>query len=144
MYLNESSMYNDQSRYFLTGYGDNEYAQMWMRLDDKTENPERPWCVPTPYGHWMYYANYDWYSHYFRKDRPMQDYNVSVTGGSKKVNYYVSGRAYLEDGMLAKGADSFKSYSFRAKVNARITDWLTYRVNTSFFNSHYDLSLIHI
>lgn len=138
MYLNESSMYNDQSRYFLTGYGDNEYAQMWMRLDDKTENPERPWCVPTPYGHWMYYANYDWYSHYFRKDPPMQDYNVSVTGGSKKVNYYVSGRAYLEDGMLAKGADSFKSYSFRAKVNARITDWLTYRVNTSFFNSHYD------
>ncbi len=62
---------------------------MWMRLDDKTENPERPWCVPTPYGHWMYYANYDWYSHYFRKDRPMQDYNVSVTGGSKKVIHSV-------------------------------------------------------
>lgn len=138
MYINEQSTINDQGKKFLTEYGDQEYAQLWMRLDQNTEDPERPWCVPTPDGHWKYYANYDWYSHYFRKDRPMQDYNVSISGGSKKMNYYVSGRAYQEDGMMNVGADKFKSYSFRAKVDAQINDWMKYRTNVSFFNSHYD------
>lgn len=97
MYVNEQSMLANSGKRFLTEYQENEYAQLWMRLDDKVENPERPWAVPTPDKHWMFYANYDWYNHYFRKNRPMQDYNVSIRGGSKKVNYYVSGRAYLED-----------------------------------------------
>ena len=138
MWVGEESMLNDSGKRFLTEYQENEYAQLWMRLDDKVENPERPWAVPTPDKHWMFYANYDWYNHYFRKNRPMQDYNVSIRGGSKKVNYYVSGRAYLEDGMFNISNDKFKSYSFRAKMNAELTNWLRYRVNASFFNSHYD------
>lgn len=138
MYIKETAKYTDQGKYFLTGYVEDDYAQLWMRLDDVTENPERPWCVPTPDGHWKYYANYDWYDNYYRKDRPLQDYNISITGGTKKVNYYVSGRANIEDGMLRKGNDQFKSYSFRAKLDAKLTDWLTYRVNTSLYNSHYD------
>lgn len=138
MWVGEQSMLNDSGKRFLTEYQEDEYAQLWMRLDDKVENPERPWAVPTPDKHWMFYANYDWYNHYFRKNRPMQDYNVSIRGGSKKVNYYVSGRAYLEDGMFNLQNDKFKSFSFRAKLNADLTSWLRYRVNASFFNSHYD------
>ena len=138
MYVNEQSMLANSGKRFLTEYQENEYAQLWMRLDDKVENPERPWAVPTPDKHWMFYANYDWYNHYFRKNRPMQDYNVSIRGGSKKVNYYVSGRAYLEDGMFNLQNDKFKSFSFRAKLNADLTSWLRYRANVSYFNSHYD------
>ena len=138
MWVGEQSMLNDSGKRFLTEYQEDEYAQLWMRLDDKVENLERPWAVPTPDKHWMFYANYDWYNHYFRKNRPMQDYNVSIRGGSKKVNYYVSGRAYLEDGMFNLQNDKFKSFSFRAKLNADLTSWLRYRVNASFFNSHYD------
>ncbi len=138
MYVNEQSMLANSGKRFLTEYQENEYAQLWMRLDDKVENPERPWAVPTPDKHWMFYANYDWYDHYFKKSRPMQDYNVSIRGGSKKVSYYVSGRAYLEDGIFNIQNDKFKSYSFRAKLNADLTSWLRYRANVSYFNSHYD------
>lgn len=126
---------NDGINY--TNYDEYDYAEMWMRLDQKTESSERPWAVETTDKHWRYYANNDWYDHYYRKTRPMQDYNVSVTGGSKRVNYYVSGRAFLEDGMLNINNDKYKSFSMRAKLDVKITDWLKYSVNTSFFESTY-------
>ena len=88
--------------------------------------------VVQPDKSYKYYANFDWYNHYFKKNRPMQDYNVSVTGGSKRVNYYVSGRIYKEDGMIRQNNDKFESFSTRAKLNVKITDWLKYGVNMCF------------
>lgn len=137
MYLMETAYYNDQGSYFLDGYGDNEYAQLWMRLDDKVETAERPWAVLKDDKTYKYYANYNWYEHFFRKRRPMQDYNLSISGGTKKLNYYVSGRAQLEDGMLNQNYDKYKSYSFRSKINANLTNWLKYHVNASLFTSEY-------
>lgn len=126
---------NDGQPY--TNYDESDYAELWMRLGQDKESAERPWSVPTSDGHWRYYANHDWYSHYYRKSRPMQDYNVSVTGGSKRVNYYVSGRAYLQDGMINIDNDKYKSFSMRAKVDVKLTNWLKYSANTSFFESTY-------
>ncbi len=121
-----------------TTYDEYDYAELWMRQGQASESPERPWAVAQQDNHWRYYANYNWYDHYYRKNRPMQDYNVSITGGSKRVNYYVSGRAYLQDGMLNVVKDKFKSYSLRAKLDVKITNWLKYRLNTSFFESTYE------
>ena len=131
----QAKLYNDGTTY--TNYDENDYAQLWMRLDQKVESAERPWAVPTTDKHWRYYANNDWYSHYYRKARPMQDYNVSITGGAKKVKYYVSGRAYLEDGALRAADDKFDSYSMRAKLDVDLNRWMRYRLNSSFFESTY-------
>ncbi len=139
MYIMETAYYNDQGKYFLDGYGDNEYAQMWMRLDDETENPERPWAVQKDDKTWKYYANNNWYEHFFRKRRPMQDYNISISGGAKNINYYVSGRAHFEDGVLNQNYDKFKNYTFRGKLNANLTPWLKYHLNTSLYTSDYSL-----
>lgn len=129
---------NDGINY--TNYDEYDYAELWMREGQTTETAERPWSVETTDNHWRYYANNNWYDHYYRKSRPMQDYNVSITGGSKRVNYYVSGRAFVEDGMLKINNDKYKSFSMRAKLDIKITDWLQYKVNTSFFESTYQRS----
>jgi TonB-linked SusC/RagA family outer membrane protein len=136
-YINDLFYKNNSGQQY-TNYDESDYAEMWMRLGQTTESSERPWCVPTSDNHWRYYANFNWYDHYYRKTRPMQDYNVSITGGSKRVNYYVSGRAYLQDGMINIDNDKFKSYSMRAKMDIKVTDWLKYSVNTSFFESTYE------
>lgn len=138
-YINDQANLNHGGNPY-TNYDEYDYAEMWMRLDQPTESAERPWAIPTSDKHWRYYANHDWYSHYYRKSRPMQDYNVSITGGSKRVNYYVSGRAYFEDGVMNIDNDKYKSYSMRAKLDIKVTDWLKYRVNTSFFESTYERS----
>lgn len=129
---------NDGINY--TNYDEYDYAELWMREGQTTETAERPWSVETTDNHWRYYANNNWYDHYYRNSRPMQDYNVSITGGSKRVNYYVSGRAFVEDGMLKINNDKYKSFSMRAKLDIKITDWLQYKVNTSFFESTYQRS----
>lgn len=120
-----------------TKYDDYDYAELWMRQGQTTESAERPWSIETSDKHWRYYANFDWYDHYYRKTRPMQDYNVSISGGSQRVNYYLSGRAYLQDGMINIDNDKYKSYSMRAKVDVKITNWLKYGVNASLFESTY-------
>lgn len=135
-YLSDVSM-RLHTKYAMTTYTEADYAELWMRLDDVTEDPERPWTVVQSGGNYKYYANYDWYNHYFKKNRPMQDYNVSLRGGNEKVNYYVSGRYYGEDGMYAQNTDHLDQFSTRAKVNVNIKKWLHYGVNFSFFSGNY-------
>ena len=134
--INDMFMY-EHGGFGFTTYTDADYAELWMRLGESSENPERPWTVVQNDKSYKYYANFDWYNHYFKKTRPMQEYNISITGGSKKVNYFVSGRFYQEDGMFRQHNDRFKSFSTRAKLNVQITDWLRYGVNSSLFSSDY-------
>lgn len=125
------------TKYAMTTYTDADYAELWMRLDDVTEDPERPWTVTQTNGQYKYYANNDWYDTYYKKIRPMQDYNISLKGGNEKVNYYVSGRYYTEDGMFRQNTDKWNQFSTRGKVNVNLKKWLHYGLNFSFFSSDY-------
>ena len=121
----------------MTTYTDADYAELWMRINDETENPERPWVVTQPDGSYKYYANFNWYDHYYKTIRPMQDYNVSLKGGNDRINYFVSGRYYTEDGMIRIDNDKWHQVSTRAKVNINVKPWLHYGINFSFFSSRY-------
>ena len=125
------------TNYAMTTYTDADYAELWMRINDGAENPERPWVVTQSDGSYKYYANFDWYKHYFKSTRPMQDYNISLKGGNDRINYYVSGRYFMEDGMFRQNTDRWHQFSQRAKVNINIKPWLHYGVNFSFFSSKY-------
>lgn len=135
-YINDMFMYN-HAGYKYTTYSDADYAELWMRLDQATETEERPWTVVQNNSSYKYYANYNWYDHYFQKNRPMQDYNVSIKGGNDKINYYVSGRSSKEEGILAQKTDTWKNISTRAKLNIKIFPWMRYGLNYSFYNSRY-------
>lgn len=137
VYINDMFMY-EHGGYNFTTYDEYDYAELWMRLGQNTESAERPWAVVQNDKSYKYYANYDWYNHYFKTSRPMQDYNVSITGGNEKVKYYISGRAYMEDGMIRQNNDKMKNYSLRSKIDVNITDWLKYGVNVSYFDSKYN------
>lgn len=65
-----------------------------------------------------------------------QDYNLGVGGSSEYVNYYLSGAYHDEEGLLLN--DQFKRYTFNAKVDTKVTDWLKIGANVNF--SHRDYS----
>lgn len=65
-----------------------------------------------------------------------QDYNIGVSGSSDYVNYYLSGAYHDEEGLLLN--DQFKRYTFNAKVDTKVTDWLKIGANINF--SHRDYS----
>ena len=65
-----------------------------------------------------------------------QDYNLSVSGSADRVNYYLSGAYHDEEGLLLN--DQFTRYTFNAKVDTKVTNWLKIGANVNF--SHRDYS----
>lgn len=75
-------------------YTDYDMQQLLARINDKTENPDRPWVVEdTRNGRsqWVYYGNYDWWHMLYNDNRPTQQHSISLSGGTKDVKYLVSG-----------------------------------------------------
>lgn len=121
-----------------TNYNDEDYYELWIRRNDKTENPERPWTVIKD-GQYKYYANFDWYNYFFDESRPTWEHDLSVYGGTEKFNYRISGGYYNADGILKQGSgDGYKRMNFRSKLSSQVTRWLKISNNTSFNSNSYD------
>lgn len=69
----------------------------------------------------------DWQKQIFRT-APMQNYQLSVNGGSDKIKYMVSGNYLNQDGIII--ANNFKRYSSRLNIDATLSDRI--RIGTSF------------
>lgn len=123
-----------------TTYDDEDYYELWIRRNDKTEHPDRPWVMVKD-GTYRYYGNTDWWHYLYDESRPTWDQNISVQGGTDKVNYYISGGYHSQDGVMAHNTDRFTKYDFRTKVSAEITSWLRLNNNTSYHNQAYTYNL---
>ncbi|QJD96843.1 TonB-dependent receptor [Mucilaginibacter robiniae] len=66
----------------------------------------------------------------------MQDHNLSVSGGTPDVKYFVSGD-YLDQKGVIKGYQ-YKRISFRSNLDMNITSFLSVGTNIYFANNNYD------
>lgn len=89
---------------------------------DKIENTGKPGANP-----YIYPAN-DWYDMLFAKQAFSQRANVSVSGGGKVAQYYVSGAATKDNGILKVDKRNsfnnnidFRNYTIRANVDINVT-----------------------
>lgn len=121
----------------MANYTDKDLQMLYDRRNDKTENPDRPWTVVGDDGKYYYYGNFDWYDYFYRKTRPEQEHNISVTGGNDKVNYFASGRFFTQDGIFNIYKDNYQNVSFRGKLNAKLSKHLTYSVNFNYNKTAY-------
>lgn len=121
-------------------YTDQDMQELWNRVNDKTENPERPWTVEQIRNgrrQWVYYGNYDWWHELYRDNHPMQEHDISISGGKDDIKYYLSGAFDRQEGILREHPDVYKRYNLRSKLDFRINKWITLSNNTSFFSSQY-------
>ncbi|MEI3796549.1 MULTISPECIES: SusC/RagA family TonB-linked outer membrane protein [unclassified Chitinophaga] len=72
---------------------------------------------------------FDWYDHSFRTGFN-QDYNLSVSGASDKINYYLSA-GYLSNQGVVMG-DNYRAVRSNLKVEGKVTDWLDISANVNF------------
>lgn len=121
-------------------YTDADWAELEARRYDKTENSARPWVVTDSNGKYHYYGNYDWYNALFNSARFQQQHDISVSGGSKAVKYYISGKYYDQEGLLSGPAipvkERYDNYSFRAKLDAQLFKWAKWSTNASLNTVH--------
>lgn len=80
-------------------------------------------------------TNINWKDIVFRDNAPTQSYEMSVAGGARNINYYISAGYFSQDG-TAVGSD-FERFSLRANIEAQATKWLKIGTNTSLSYSEY-------
>ena len=79
--------------------------------------------------------DYNWQDEFFRTG-VIQDYYVSVKGGSEKVGYYASLNYYDEQGtLITTGMNKFNA---NLNLNAQITKWLDMKARVNFSKSTVD------
>ena len=121
-------------------YTDKDMQQLLARVNDKTEHPDRPWVVEEERNgrkQWVYYGNYDWWHMQYRDNHPVQQHNISLSGGNQDVKYLLSGAYDHQKGILREHPDLYNKYNFRSKIDFTINKWAKVSNNTSFFGSQY-------
>ena len=84
-----------------------------------------------------FYPVVDWIHTIFKERSSSSRMNLSVTGGTKNVRYYVGGNYYNEDGIFNTNQDrydagmSFDKFSFRSNVDINITKSTTLGLSLS-------------
>jgi TonB-linked SusC/RagA family outer membrane protein len=80
-------------------------------------------------------TRYDYQDYIFRTALGT-DNNVSVSGGTEKTKYYLSGSYFYNEGIV-KNTD-FQRYSFRSNIDQTITDKLSVSLGLNYVNSRSD------
>ena len=74
------------------------------------------WKAGTDYG----YKNFDWYDYIIEGDAPLTSINLSTTGGSEKINYYVSLTRLDQSSVLGREF-TFGRTNMQSNIDANIT-----------------------
>ncbi|SOD20048.1 SusC/RagA family TonB-linked outer membrane protein [Pedobacter xixiisoli] len=74
----------------------------------------------------------NWYDEVYRTAMS-QNHSVTLSGGSAKTTYFVSGGLSDQDGFIR--ANNFKRYSGRGNFTHKATDWLELNLNLAYTNS---------
>lgn len=67
------------------------------------------------------FPNTDWARATLKRTALQNQENISVSGGSENVRYYVSTGILSQDGIYKNGATKYNQYSFRSNIDANIT-----------------------
>ncbi len=70
----------------------------------------------------------DWQNEIY-KVAPIQSHQLSLSGGTKSLKYFVSGGYLGQDGIMLNSG--YKRFSIRANLSTDINKWLSFGINTS-------------
>ncbi|KAA6343138.1 TonB-dependent receptor SusC [termite gut metagenome] len=84
---------------------------------------------------WEFFQSTNWVNEGTKDNTSQQSHAVSVSGGSKELNYLVSTNYYSKNGLLKYGPDGNERYNFRVKVNSEINPYINLAFNTSYEGS---------
>ena len=107
-----------------------EYAEYRNSLDKEVyySTPTIEYQDPSLLG-----AGQDWQDAIFQTAF-MHSHNLSASGGTDAVRYYISGGYFKQDGTIL--GTEFDRYNTRVNVDAQVTPWLKLGTNSAFAVSH--------
>ena len=132
MYMNRGQVNNGQEDYSVINQTTIENIQRYMAGEitttcdmDAVQDGKFPFNTTT-------WANENWPRNFLDKTAFGQEHNVSVSGGSDRIQYYVSGAFLSQGGQLNYADESKHRYNVSGRVSADITKWLRIEFNSRF------------
>ncbi|MFH0760845.1 MAG: TonB-dependent receptor [Bacteroidota bacterium] len=111
-----------------------EYADYQLTLSEDLDiTPNERYLDPTLLG-----PGTDWQNEVFRT-AGIQSHQLSVTGGTDKTTYSISGGWFDQDGIVI--GSSFNRFTTRMNLDSRLSDWLKVGGNLSYAKTHEDITL---
>lgn len=80
------------------------------------------------------YPNTDWYDLLVRPSAPMQQHNLSISGGSDKIKYFGLFGFMDQETFWKNNGGNFQRFNVRSNIDAKVTDDLSMRIDFSNIN----------
>lgn len=82
--------------------------------------------------------NMNVFNELYKSSSYVQEHNISVSGGSENVMYYLSGNYMDDDGLLKIGGDHQDRTGLSARINAKVNDKISITYGGRFVRSKYE------
>ena len=79
--------------------------------------------------------NVDYFKLHYKDYAFKQQHNVSLSGGGKQAQYYVSGGYFKEDGILRYAKMNFERMNLASNLTSRLTSWMKMKLNLKYVHS---------
>lgn len=87
------------------------------------------------------WANVNWFKQFYRNNAPSQDHNLSVSGGTEKLNFFFSANWLNQEGLLRYNSDELNRYSVLGRFSAKINDKVRLLYKANFIRTDHDRPL---
>ncbi len=93
------------------------FSRAWYsELERRNSDPSyEKWRVNPADNRYEYFGNTNWYNIFYKDYTTGHQHNLSITGGTDKASYYVSGRFFHQDGIYNAGDERYNQYNVLAK-----------------------------
>lgn len=121
---------DNMHKYINGEFTDPSQPEYWGTTVNKTNNRYNAYGAS--------FANTNWFDEFYDKNVPSHEHNVSISGGTEKLTYMVSGNFLSQKGLLRHGEDKFKRYTMNAKISAQLTDWAKMNYSAKWTRENYE------
>ncbi len=118
------------------------FSQTYLEeLKRRSEDPSLPKVEVNAAGNYVYYNSTDWIKELYKNSNPSMEHMLSLSGGSEKISFTLSGRAYSQDGIYRYSPDEYNRYNLRFKGDIKVNDWLSINGISDFSSFRYKYPL---
>ncbi len=84
------------------------------------------------------FANTDWFKEHYKKNVPSTQHNISLSGGTDKTTWLISGSYLLQNGLIRHGHDEYNRYTTNAKIGTQLASWARVDYTTKWTRVDYE------
>lgn len=114
------------------------YKELVNRSDPSNENYNNSYRVNPNTNQYEYYSQgTNWDELMYKKFGENTTHSISVSGGSDKIKFLVSGRYFAQNGIYNTDFEHFRQINGRAKITANVKKWWTLENSIDFVRTTY-------